>query len=166
MLTDTLAWSKPKMDGEAPSPRRAHTTCIWNQKIIIVGGGDGARALADVHTLDVSDQNTPRWSRLFPEGTPPIACGYHTSNLVKDKLVVYGGSDGHECFSDVYVLDLVTNRWSQIDLDRAVPRLAHSATQVGSYVFVIGGHDGSRYSNDVLLLNLGKLETHICYIRY
>lgn len=50
----------------------------------------------------------------------------------------------------------MSNHWSQIDLDRAVPRLAHSATQVGSYVFVIGGHDGSRYSSDVLLLNLGK----------
>ena len=51
---------------------------------------------------------------------------------------------------------LVTNRWTQVELDRIVPRLAHSATQVGSYVFVIGGHDGSRYSNDVLLLNLGE----------
>lgn len=50
----------------------------------------------------------------------------------------------------------VSNCWNQIDLDRAVPRLAHSATQVGSYVFIIGGHDGSRYSNEVLLLNLGK----------
>ncbi|CAO0795739.1 unnamed protein product [Mucor circinelloides] len=151
---DTLTWSKPKTQGEAPSPRRAHTTCIWNQKIIIVGGGDGARALADVHMLDVSDPHLPKWSLLSPEGNPPIARGYHTSNLVKDKLIVYGGSDGHECFSDVYVLDLVSNRWNQIDLDRAVPRLAHSATQVGSYVFVIGGHDGSRYSSDVLLLNL------------
>ncbi|KAI8645795.1 hypothetical protein BD408DRAFT_411091 [Parasitella parasitica] len=151
---DTLTWSKPNTDGEAPSPRRAHTTCIWNQKIIIVGGGDGARALADVHMLDVSNPSLPKWSLLHPEGNPPIARGYHTSNLVKDKLIVYGGSDGHECFGDVYVLDLVSNRWNQIDLDRAVPRLAHSATQVGSYIFVVGGHDGSRYSSDVLLLNL------------
>ncbi|KAI9487706.1 MAG: hypothetical protein EXX96DRAFT_473738 [Benjaminiella poitrasii] len=153
---DTLTWTKPNIQGEeeAPSPRRAHTTCIWNQKIIVVGGGDGARALADVHMLDISDPQSPRWSKLNPKGTFPIARGYHTCNLVKDKLIIYGGSDGHECFSDVHILDLVSNRWSQIDLDRAVPRLAHSATQVGSYVFIIGGHDGSRYSNDVLLLNL------------
>lgn len=52
----------------------------------------------------------------------------------------------------------MTNYWSHIDLDRTIPRLAHSATQVGSYVFVIGGHDGSRYSNDILLLNLGKFK--------
>ncbi|KAF7731984.1 hypothetical protein EC973_007089 [Apophysomyces ossiformis] len=151
---ETLTWSKPAIEGTPPSPRRAHTTCLWNDKIIVVGGGDGARALADVHALDVSDPKKLRWTLLNPTGTPPIARGYHTSNLVKDKLVVYGGSDGHECFSDVHVLDLVANRWSHIDLDRAVPRLAHTATQVGSYVFVIGGHDGSRYSSDVLLLNL------------
>ncbi|KAG0163468.1 hypothetical protein DFQ28_011631 [Apophysomyces sp. BC1034] len=151
---ETLTWSKPVIEGTPPSPRRAHTTCLWNDKIIVVGGGDGARALADVHALDVSDPKKLRWTLLNPTGTPPIARGYHTSNLVKDKLVVYGGSDGHECFSDVHVLDLVANRWSHIDLDRAVPRLAHTATQVGSYVFVIGGHDGSRYSSDVLLLNL------------
>ena len=41
-------------------------------------------------------------------------------------------------------------------LDRTIPRLAHSATQVGSYIFFIGGHDSSHYVNDVLLLNLGK----------
>jgi hypothetical protein len=103
---DTLIWSKPKTEGEAPSPRRAHTTCIWNQKIIVVGGGDGARALADVHTLDVSDPHSLKWTWIRPLGSPPIARGYHTSNLVKDKLIVYGGSDGHECFSDVHILDL------------------------------------------------------------
>jgi hypothetical protein len=51
---------------------------------------------------------------------------------------------------------LAQRKWSQIDLDRKIPRLAHTATQVGSYVFVIGGHDGRRYSQDVLLFNLGK----------
>jgi UDP-N-acetylglucosamine:LPS N-acetylglucosamine transferase len=99
-------WTKPNVKGEPPSPRRAHTSCLWNKKIIIVGGGDGARALADVHVLDISDPATPVWSAIHPTGSPPIARGYHTCNLVKDKLIVYGGSDGHECFSDVYILDL------------------------------------------------------------
>ncbi|KAG0167232.1 hypothetical protein DFQ28_006396 [Apophysomyces sp. BC1034] len=151
---ETLVWSKPNTEGTPPSPRRAHTTCLWNDKIIIFGGGDGARALSDVHALDISDPSRLRWQQLNPTGDPPIARGYHTSNLVKNKLVIFGGSDGHECFNDVFVLDLVENRWSRMELDHAVSRLAHTATQVGSYVFVIGGHDGSRYSNDTLLLNL------------
>lgn len=34
-------------------------------------------------------------------------------------------------------------------------RIAHSATQVGSYLFVIGGHNSSDYCSEVLLFNLG-----------
>ncbi|KAF7728240.1 hypothetical protein EC973_006521 [Apophysomyces ossiformis] len=151
---DTMVWSKPNTEGTPPSPRRAHTTCLWNNKIIVFGGGDGARALSDVHALDISDPSRPRWQQLHPTGDPPIARGYHTSNLVKNKLVIFGGSDGHECFNDVYVLDLVANHWSHMELDHTISRLAHSATQVGSYVFVVGGHDGGRYSNDTLLFNL------------
>lgn len=56
-----------------------------------------------------------------------------------------------------YILYKEKGRWSQIELDRKIPRLAHTSTQVGSYVFVIGGHDGRRYSQDVLLFNLGKI---------
>ena len=57
---------------------------------------------------------------------------------------------------DVLITAIVLNRWSQIKLDCAITRQAHSATQVGSYLFVIAGHDGKRYSNEVSLLNLGK----------
>ena len=103
---DTLTWTKPKAQGNIPSPRRAHASCIWKQKIIIVGGGDGIRALADVYCLDVSDPDTVTWSHLPTTGKIPDARGYHTGNLVKDKLVIYGGSDGHDCFGDVHVLDL------------------------------------------------------------
>ncbi|KAI8641651.1 hypothetical protein BD408DRAFT_388421 [Parasitella parasitica] len=154
---ETLIWSKPNVEIDSrPSRRRAHTTCLWEGKIIVIGGGDGARALDDVHMLDISNPQaeTLRWKKLETSGIPPPARGYHTSNLVKDKLIVFGGSDGHDCFEDVHVLDLVKRRWSQIDLDRKIPRLAHTSTQVGSYVFVIGGHDGRRYSQDVLLFNL------------
>jgi hypothetical protein len=66
----------------------------------------------------------------------------------------------HKC---LIFISPVSNRWNQIDLDRAVPRLAHSATQVGSYVFIFGGHDGSRYSSEVLLLNLGKKKQNYIY---
>ncbi|KAL7334693.1 hypothetical protein PS15p_200283 [Mucor circinelloides] len=154
---ETLVWSKPNIEADTrPSKRRAHTTCLWDDKIIVIGGGDGARALDDVHMLDISNPHAQvlRWEKLQTSGSPPPARGYHTSNLVKDKLVVFGGSDGHDCFEDVHVLDLVKKRWSQIDLDRKIPRLAHTSTQVGSYVFVIGGHDGRRYSQEVLLFNL------------
>ncbi|KAI9305180.1 hypothetical protein BJ944DRAFT_162201 [Cunninghamella echinulata] len=151
---DTLTWTKPQIKGDIVSPRRAHVTCLWNSKIVIVGGGNGTEALSDVFMLDISDPNELAWTKVIPEGAAPFARGYHTGNLVKDKLVIYGGSDGHDCFSDVYILDLSINKWIQVELDRSISRLSHTATQIGSYLFIIGGHDGVRYTNDVLLLNL------------
>ncbi|CAO3674013.1 unnamed protein product [Rhizopus stolonifer] len=151
---DTLNWTKPKIQGKFPSPRRAHTTCLWNQKIIVIGGGDGARALADVYALDISNPESLQWTEIETQGVSPIARGYHTSNLIKNKLVVYGGSDGHECFSDIFILDLQTYRWTQIELNQPIPRLAHTTTQVGSYLFVTGGYNGREYVNELLLLNL------------
>ncbi|CAG8535105.1 1337_t:CDS:2, partial [Diversispora eburnea] len=104
--TDTLTWTKPQTSGDTPTPRRAHTTEHYNNCIYIFGGGDGVCALNDVYMLDISDLSNLIWKKLEPSGGPPISRGYHTSNLVDNKLVVFGGSDGHECFDDVYVLDL------------------------------------------------------------
>ncbi|KAG9298161.1 hypothetical protein G9A89_000038 [Geosiphon pyriformis] len=156
--TDTLTWSKPTTSGNLPSPRRAHTTVYYNNRIHVFGGGDGSQALNDVYALNISDLNNLVWEEIEPLGRPPISRGYHTSNLVGSKLVVYGGSDGHECFKDVHVLDLDTNSWIQVPVENSYPRLSHTATQVGSYLFVVCGHDGAKYTSDILLLNLVTLQ--------
>ena len=45
--------------------------------------------------------------------------------------------------------------WSLIQLQESHKRLSHTATQVGSYLFIYGGHDGTAYMTDLLLFNLG-----------
>lgn len=45
--------------------------------------------------------------------------------------------------------------WSVVKLDIMHQRLSHSATQVGSYLFIVGGHDGNQYTSELLLFNLG-----------
>lgn len=155
-----------------PSKRRAHTACLYKNGIYIFGGGDGVRALNDIWRLDVSDPHKMSWklisgpsnggsqkSSSAPNSatdlTRPKARGYHTANMVGSKLIIYGGSDGGECFNDVWVYDVEhPNVWRAVHIPVTFRRLSHTATIVGSYLFVIGGHDGNEYSNDVLLLNL------------
>lgn len=52
---------------------------------------------------------------------------------------------------------LVTDKlvWREVKPDKTYRRLSHSSTQVGSYLFVMGGHDGNKYSHELLLFNLG-----------
>ena len=51
---------------------------------------------------------------------------------------------------------LVTLTWTHIDLSEPMyARLSHSATTVGSYLFIVGGHNGQDYSSEILLFNMG-----------
>ncbi|KAI9140148.1 hypothetical protein BKA69DRAFT_1081361 [Paraphysoderma sedebokerense] len=152
--TETFIWKKPECKGDIPCHRRAHSSCTYNNKIYIIFGGDGVKALGDVYVFD-TDPNSYTWTRINASGNPPIARGYHTTTLVGSKLYLFGGSDGHECFHDMHVLDIESNSWSTIStMAKAVPRLSHTAALVGPYIFIFGGHDGSKYSTDMLMFNL------------
>jgi N-acetylneuraminic acid mutarotase len=192
--TTNFRWSKPRVAGTPPSKRRAHTACLYKNGIYVFGGGDGVRALNDVWRLDVSDTSKMSWkliSSASPSPTPsknevkdnkPKARGYHSANMVGSKLIIYGGSDGGECFKDIWILDIdppppppphavsnhnlssptnnplpptpATLQWVQVPLATSHPRLSHTSTLIGSYLFIMGGHDGLEYSSEVLMLNL------------
>jgi hypothetical protein len=167
--TVNYRWSRPRMSGDkVPSKRRAHTACLYKNGIYVFGGGDGVRALNDIWRLDVTDVTKMSWklisgpsSSSSADKSPasgkdlrPKARGYHTANMVGGKLIIFGGSDGGECFNDVWVYDVDAHLWRAVHIPVTYRRLSHTATIVGSYLFVIGGHDGNEYSNDVLLLNL------------
>jgi N-acetylneuraminic acid mutarotase len=161
--TVNFRWTKPQLLGDKfPSKRRAHTSCLYKNGMYIFGGGDGVRALNDIWRLEVGDFNKMSWKLISsPDKLPPgmkdyrpKARGYHTANMVGSKLIIYGGSDGGECFDDVWIYDVDAHYWKCVDISVTFRRLSHTATVVGSYLFVIGGHDGGEYCNDVLLLNL------------
>ncbi|KAI8913047.1 hypothetical protein DFJ77DRAFT_466593 [Powellomyces hirtus] len=170
--TATFTWHKPPTTPGTtiPSARRAHTAFVYNSDLYIYAGGDGVRALSDLYMLNTSllTPSNPApaltWTLLPTKGNAPANRGYHTTNLIRNTphLILYGGSDGHECFSSIHILNLVTLTWStpppalatQPAAPTSPPRLSHSATQIGSYLFILGGHDGSHYNNTILLLNL------------
>jgi hypothetical protein len=107
--SDCHRFSRPNMAtprGALPLPRRAHTTVLYGQYLVVFGGGNGSTALNDVWALDVSDPEALVWQEWRTSGAIPQRKGYHTANLVGHKLVIYGGSDGHASFADVHILDL------------------------------------------------------------
>lgn len=179
--TVNFRWTKPRVLGDRiPSKRRAHTACLYKNGIYVFGGGDGVRALNDIWRLDVSDLSKMSWKLVSgpSESTAsassskqagnaigvgsgkdlrPKARGYHTANIVDGKLIIFGGSDGGECFNDVWLYNIEKHEWHAAPVSGTFRRLSHTATIVGSYLFVIGGHDGTEYANDVLLLNLVQM---------
>ncbi|KAF9522512.1 hypothetical protein CPB83DRAFT_864388 [Crepidotus variabilis] len=165
--TTTRRWYRPHIvEGPNPAPRRAHSSVYYRGRVWIFGGGNGLTALNDVWTLDVaggvgSSPNRPmKWEEVRTKGQKPGPRGYHTANLVGNVMVVVGGSDSKECFTDVWCLNLDTLEWtSNIKAgQQTYKRLAHTATQVGSYIFVIGGHTSTEYVSEILLYDLVSLQ--------
>ncbi|KAJ7657879.1 hypothetical protein DFH06DRAFT_1197409 [Mycena polygramma] len=155
--TVTRRWTRPSVAGPKPPPRRAHTGVLYHGKIYMFGGGNGMTALNDVWTLDVTNTAKMRWEELQTSGRKPSHRGYHTANLIGNVMIIVGGSDGKDCFNDIWCLNLDTLRWTKLLVDTPHRRLSHTSTQVGSYLFIIGGHDGQRYRSDLLLFNLVSL---------
>ncbi|KAG1818946.1 hypothetical protein EV424DRAFT_1619045 [Suillus variegatus] len=171
--TDTTHWFHPDTLGDVPPPCRAHTATLVDRKIVIFGGGQGPAyydstyifdtttrswfSLNDLWTIDVS-RGGLRWSLFETQGEPPVPRGCHTANLVGNIMIVVGGSDGRECFSDVWCLHLDTLVWTRLNLPLSHRRLLHTSTQVGSCLFIVGGHDGGAYRDEVVLFNLVNLQ--------
>jgi len=79
---------------------------LYRNFLVIFGGGNGQTALNDIWALDISDPTRLTWEEWPTQGEAPARKGYHTANLVGDKMIVFGGSDGHASFADVHVLNL------------------------------------------------------------
>lgn len=114
--TVTHRFSRPNIitpRSQLPPPRRAHTTLLYRHFLVVFGGGNGQAALNDVWALDVSDPNRLTWHEWRARGDLPQKKGYHTANLIGDKMIIFGGSDGHASFADVHVLDLSESQASR-----------------------------------------------------
>eukprot|EP01026_Neomeris_dumetosa_P048164 TRINITY_DN4158_c0_g2_i2.p1 TRINITY_DN4158_c0_g2~~TRINITY_DN4158_c0_g2_i2.p1 ORF type:complete len:916 (+),score=170.18 TRINITY_DN4158_c0_g2_i2:140-2749(+) len=100
-------WEKIEPGGEPPSPRAAHAAAAVGNMVVIQGGiGPTGLASEDLHVLDFTDPNKPKWHRVFVQGPGPSARYAHTLALVANRfLVALGGNDGKQTLSDSWALD-------------------------------------------------------------
>ncbi|KAI0244378.1 hypothetical protein L0F63_003636, partial [Massospora cicadina] len=155
--TVTLTWSSPPTYGEAPTPRRAHSTCLYKNALYVFGGGDGRYPLNDLFRLDLTTNNGYRWSKLEPTGTPPVSRGYHSATLLDGgQLVIFGGSDGTDYFSDMYLFDLDVR--VARDPDQHPNHEAGAHHDPDRHLLVYGrGRNSRSYVEELMAFNLRKL---------
>ena len=71
-----------------PRARYRSTACVRSDTMILFGGHDGTRHLADVHLFDFVNR---AWSLLAADGVPPLPRDSHVSVAYKDSMYVFGG---------------------------------------------------------------------------
>ena len=86
----------------------------------------------------------------------------HTTNLVGDKLFLFGGWGGHHALSDVWMFDLVLRCWSKPHIrGKPHPMLNMHVSEYIDWmncILCFGGGDGQQFENSVTCLFMKTLE--------
>uniref|UniRef100_A0A8C1VAW8 Host cell factor C2 n=1 Tax=Cyprinus carpio TaxID=7962 RepID=A0A8C1VAW8_CYPCA len=126
------SWNIPETKGGGPSARESHSSVVYcgkggsGPKLYIFGGMCGQR-LNDLWQLDIE---TMTWSLPLIRGQLPLPRSLHTSNVIGNKLYVFGGwvpvgeaedalavtADGVKwvCTNSLSMLNLDTMTWHDL----------------------------------------------------
>ena len=135
----------------------------------------------DLYKLDMSGQEF-YWSKVEQTGRCPEPRSHHTATAFgSSKILIFGGFRNSSLrYNDVWILDTTTDEWSQPHAgiteskpDGEVvykrswpevpsPRGSHSATLMGSQLYIFGGYGGAGFArrdfNDLSALDLDTWE--------
>lgn len=98
-----MCWSKPKVSGDLPPPRRAHSATMVDKRLFVFAGGDGPNYFNDLYIFDTISL---RWTRPEVYGQTPSPRRAHTANYFDGQLIIFGGGNGVGALNDVHTLDL------------------------------------------------------------
>ena len=116
---------------------------------------------------------TLMWTKLLDDKIDPsiLTCrSGHSSTAVGKRLLIFGGGSINETGSlflnDILIFDTESSRWQMAYACGPTPagRTKHTATLIGSKLYVFGGGDGLRLFNDIFCLDIGMyMHTHDVY---
>lgn len=155
------AWSIPKVEGLAPSPRGGHSLVAVGSKVILFGGADRTPNVFDDLWVLETDGGSFDWTRispLFAPGCTIVGLSGATLTAIGDKVYLFGGQDpvNSLCSNDLRVLDTASWQWSNVEVQgsRPPPRHSHCAgCLAGSCLIVYGGAGHDARLSDVWIFN-------------
>ncbi|XP_032892860.1 host cell factor 1-like isoform X1 [Amblyraja radiata] len=153
-------WKKLKArapkNGPPPCARLGHCFSVIDNKCYLFGGlandsedpkNNIPRYLNDLYILELKPgSGVVGWDIPVTYGTPPppreshTAVVYRSKDTSKQKLVIYGGMSGCR-LGDLWILDVESLTWNKPEVAGVppLPRSLHSATMIGSKMYVFGG---------------------------
>lgn len=159
----SMKWSEPvKAQGTVPSKRFKHTATVVGKHMILIGGQEtDTKRFSDILYYD-TETNT--FSQPSIKGDKVPAFSRHTSCLVGNKIVIFGGFDGFGTNYHLALFDPYTRIWTQVPqstLNGTLPpsRTNHAAAAVGSKMFIFGGNNNNEHGNYQVLDDLYMLDT-------
>lgn len=132
-----------------PSGRYGHAACLLGGCFYVHGGHVDGRNLDDLWSFDIRQlgQDTPngqyKWERVSYSTPAPLARTGHTLVPYRNKLYLFGGTDGDYHYNDSWSFDVATGAWTELECIGyiPIPREGHAAAIVDDVIYVFGGRD-------------------------
>eukprot|EP01080_Neovahlkampfia_damariscottae_P008508 gene8508-332_t len=175
---DKKEWKELKPKGKRPSPRQFHSTCLYDDNMVIYGGYFSREiALNDLHLYSITknEWNTIPFDQQI--GVPPEPITDHVIFCDETHLYVFGGAIGNETVrnsaDNVHCFNFITNTWSIIISEEKVPNFPQrmsclSGVKLKDKFYVFGGYDDDNdicsdefHSFDLITHNWNKIETKL-----
>ncbi|KAJ7306609.1 hypothetical protein JRQ81_010004 [Phrynocephalus forsythii] len=144
-------WIRPLASGSYPSPKAGATLVVYKDLLVLFGGWtrpspyplhQPERFFDEIHTYSPSKN---WWNCVVTTHGPPPMAG-HSSCVVQDRMVVFGGSLGsRQMSSDVWVLDLEHWSWSKPTILGPSPHPRGGQSQIvidDETILILGGCGG------------------------
>ncbi|RXM91746.1 Acyl-CoA-binding domain-containing protein 5 [Acipenser ruthenus] len=153
-----------KITEVCPNPRWGHRMCLSDPETAILIGGEGSEQKHCKDSLWKLEIDNDFW---FPmdssvSGPTPSCSRGHSATYDPEskRIYVFGGVKDGKRYSDIYMLNTLTWKWSLIPAKGKIPTLAyHSATIYKRELFVFGGifpnlsPEGKAPSNALYIFN-------------
>uniref|UniRef100_A0A8C9U7W6 F-box protein 42 n=1 Tax=Serinus canaria TaxID=9135 RepID=A0A8C9U7W6_SERCA len=137
--------------GSYPSPKAGATLVVYKDLLVLFGGWtrpspyplhQPERFFDEIHTYSPSKN---WWNCIMTTHGPPPMAG-HSSCVIEDKMIVFGGSLGSRQMSnDVWVLDLEQWAWSKPSISGPSPHPRGGQSQIvidNETILILGGCGG------------------------
>lgn len=150
-------WEKLEISGEKPL-LCGHSMTLIDDNLFIFGGFDGANWVNSLYKIMISEK---KCEKILTRGEP-IPRGYHTATLVNRYILVYAGYNGKFILGDLVALDTTNLTWSMPDPCLGhfpTARNAHTVTLLGSELFMFGGYNGVRDTDELHILETAAFST-------
>ncbi|HEU4366489.1 MAG TPA: kelch repeat-containing protein [Candidatus Krumholzibacteria bacterium] len=169
---ETHGWTQLLPSGMAPFARSdaAAASDALRNRLIILGGTNGATDFGDVWAVDLDDPTGLVWQPVQPPELPPAPRSGHTADYdpSRDRVIVFGGRSGTMALGDVWTLSFggMFPSWSPLATAGAPPpRFGHAALYdpIRDALLVFGGSDGPNDFNDAwaLFFSSGQMPTWV-----
>lgn len=135
------AWSQVISNSPSkPCARMGHSCSVYRNSMFVFGGFNHPRTLDDLWEFNFP---LSRWEEHVPTGAPPRDRYRHSSVVLGDRLIIFGGINSQrERFNDVHVYEIAQRCWFKLELGSSPtpsPRSFHQALSIAGDMYVIGG---------------------------